>query len=488
MKTHIRKFIGLFFLATIVLVGCEDKDNLDIIEPEAAFTLEQSTSPNIILNYGLPDNPAFMLAWTDEVTGSSSYEIEMDLDDTFPSPISLGNSVTNTFSISVMDLNSAINASGVDSFDALTLYVRVLAGSTASNAVVYTVTAYTENGVLVLSPENGEEFVLSIGSSDEDILDLVWTDPLPEAYGSVDYSIEAALSGTDFAAPVNIGGGTDISEITLTHSALNAIALGIGLAPEEPGNVDLRVKATTINSNGTVLERIGDEVTISVTPYSVSFPFLYLVGSATTPGWNNNNNNTIVFRNQDVPNNYVYSGYFNAGEFKLLEVLGQWQPQWGTNDGSTLAVNPGGGPDPGTFVVATAGYYTYNFTVVDEGGSFTVTPFDASSAPTYGTMGLIGSATPNGWDGNNDTNFTQDTNNPHLWYINDVTLTEGGEFLIRANDVWDGPDSAVWRYTGSQELYGEASFDGSNFPFNGSTGSYDIWFNDLDGKYVLVPN
>ncbi|WP_422107175.1 SusE domain-containing protein [Winogradskyella sp.] len=487
MKNKLNRFIGIFILAlaTIVL-ACDEDETVNIIEPEAGFILEQSSASNVLLNFGLPDNPAFTVTWSDAVTGSASYDIEMDISTDFTSPITLGSSSTNSFSISVMDLNSAINSTGTTNFDNLDVYIRALAGGSISNSVAYTVTAYPTEGITITAPSNSDSFVLSIDSVDDVVLDMQWADALPEAIGSVDYVVESALAGTDFATIVNIGSGTDIQSLELTHSDLNAVALGLGLMADTAGDVDIRIRATTTNSNNDVLERVSETVTISITPYSVSFPALYLVGDATTPGWNNNNNNTAIFRNQDVPNNYVYTGYFNAGAFKLLEVLGQWQPQWGTNDGSTLAVNPGGGSDPGTFNVSAAGYYTYDFTVVGEGGSFTVTPFDASSAPLYNTIGVIGQAI-GGWGDGDEIELTQDANNPHLWYAFGVNFTNGDEFLIRPNDDWG---NGVWRYTGSSELYGQANLagGGDNFPFTGPTGSYDVWFNDLDGRYVIIPN
>ena len=87
----------------------------------------------------------------------------------------------------------------------------------------------------------------------------------------------------------------------------------------------------------------------------------------------------------------------------------------------------------------------------------------------------------------NEKDLTQDPNNPHLWYANGVTFTNGEEFLIRPNDDWG---NGLWRYTGSDELFGQGRFDtgGDNFPFNAPTGSYDVWFNDLDGSYVIIPN
>ncbi|MEM9678762.1 MAG: SusE domain-containing protein [Bacteroidota bacterium] len=486
MKTNINKLVSLFFILGLIFVGCEDDDSIDIIEPAQVFQIDQTSASNIVLNFGWPDNPAFSVAWTDDITGSSSYTVEMSLDEDFTTPITLGTSSSNSFSMSVTDLNMAINSSGTDNFDNLEVYVRVDAGTALSNVVKYTVTAYPLTGANFTSPATNDSFVLLLSSSDDTVMTVSWEDALPSSIGSVDYRIEAALAGTDFAAPVVVGSGTDIFQFTATHSELNAVALGLGLTAETAGDVDMRIVATTTNNNGVILERTGDTITVSITPYSVSFPFLYLVGDATTPGWNNNNNNTAIFRNQDVPNNYVYTGYFNGGAFKLLEVLGQWQPQWGTNDGSTLAVNPGGGSDPGVFSVGAAGYYTYSFTTVGEGGTFTVEPYDASSAATYGSIAIIGSATPNGWDGNNDTDLNQDPNNPHLWYLNGVSLVPG-EMLIRANDQWND----VWRYTGSQEdFYGNSVLagGGDNIPFNGPAGTYDVWFNDLDGSYLIIPN
>ena len=100
-------------------------------------------------------------------------------------------------------------------------------------------------------------------------------------------------------------------------------------------------------------------------------------------------------------------------------------------------------------------------------------------------MGIIGDATPGGWG--SDTDFTQDPNNPHLWYLLGVNLISGNQMLIRANDDW----ADVWRYTGSQEdLFGQSVLagGGDNIPFNAPTGTYDVWFNDLDGSYVFIPN
>lgn len=487
MKLYIKKISSILLLTLFfVFNSCEDEENLVMTTPDAEFALQEPAINSVYLNFALPQNPALTATWIDDVTSSTSYIVEMSLTESFTNVVQLGVTPAKQFTISVADLNEAIRDAGATNFKDISIYLRIKAGSAVSNSVIYFVTTYPTDPPVITSPASNASFVLSIGSTTSVVLTTNWTDAvLNSDLGlTINYAVEAALAGTNFAAPVTIGSVTNLATLATTHGDLNAVALGLGMTPGVAGNVNLRIKATNSNQSGAVLTRISIPVTISITPYSVSFPNLYFVGDATTPGWNPNNNNTPVFRDQNVPNRYVYTGYFGAGAFKLLEVLGQWQPQWGTNSAGTLAVNPGGGSDPGTFNVVTAGYYTYTFTTVGQGGSFTVTPFDASSSTTYSTMGIIGAAI-GGWGDADEINFTRDPNNPHLWNARGVTFTSGQEFLIRANDGW----SSVWRHTGSTQLYGTSNLAGSgnNFPFTAPTGSYNVWFNDLDGSYIIIP-
>jgi hypothetical protein len=485
---YLRKLSFIFLAFTLVMTSCDDDEILTITPPEAAFTLQQPGISNVFLNFSLPDNPAFTLGWNDDVTGASSYGVEMSLDEMFTTPVSLGTTSENSFSISVMDLNDAIRNAGATNFVDVAVYVRITAGSSVSNSVLLLVTTYPTDPATITSPTSGDGFVLDLATVDDTALTVTWEDPILESTlgVEVEYTVEGATSGTDFASPAPLGVVVDANSLALTHGELNAVALGLGFAVDTAADMDIRIIARYANGNGNILERTSETTTISVTPYNAVFPYIYFVGDATTPGWNNNNNNTVVFRSQDVPNSYHFTGYFSSGAFKLLETKGQWQPQWGTNDGTTLAVNPGGGSDPGTFNVGAAGYYTYTFSPLSEGATFTVTPFDATGATTYARIGLIGQAI-GGWGDADEIDLTQDPNNPHLWYANGVTFTNGEEFLIRPNDDWN---NGVWRYTGSEELFGTANLAGSgnNFPFNAPTGSYDFWFNDLDGSYVIIPN
>ncbi|MEN3324404.1 SusE domain-containing protein [Mariniflexile soesokkakense] len=488
MNLYIKKISFLLLSLVFVFTACETEESIQITSPDPALVLQQPGISNVFLNFGTPSNAAITLSWNDDLTGSTSYDVEMSLDAEFTSIVSLGTVSSKSFSISVEALNAAIRSSGTTNFRDVAVYLRVNGGSVTSNAVQYLVTTYPTEPPVVTSPAANSTFVLSIATLDEIAMTVTWTDAvLSSALGiDVNYTIQAAKPGTDFAAPVSIGSKLNGTTITSSHSDLNAVAIGIGLTAEVAGNMDIRIIAKTTNQGGSVLERISEKRTVSITPFNVSFPNLYLVGDATTAGWENNNNNNPLFRDQNTPNAYVYIGYFKSGAFKLLENKGSWHRQWGVRNGSTLGVsNLDGSNEAGTFNVTTAGYYKYNFTTVGESGSFTVAPYDASSATTYTTMGIIGEGI-GGWGDADEINFIKDTNNPHLWYSLAVEFTNDKDFLIRANDMWND----VWRYTGSKELYGKARLDsnGDNFKFTEPSGFYDVWFNDLDGSYVIIPN
>ena len=208
-----------------------------------------------------------------------------------------------------------------------------------------------------------------------------------------------------------------------------------------------------------------------------TFTNFFLVGDVTAAGWNPDNDNTPLFRDPENENLFHFTGRFNGSAdtegFKLLEVLGLWQPQWGL-DGQNLSNSTILGGDPAAFPVDADGYYSFTMNIDEMTYSFE--PYDASGAATYETIGFLGDATPGGWD--EDTDLVQQSFDPHIWFANDVELSDG-EMKFRAADSWD----MNW---GSNTFpSGKAVKDGANIPVTG--GVYDIWFNDLTGRYLLIP-
>ena len=144
---------------------------------------------------------------------------------------------------------------------------------------------------------------------------------------------------------------------------------------------------------------------------------LYVPGSH--QGWSPGTAPIVYNRNFDMK----YEGYvnFSAGDmFKFTS-----QPNWdGTNygDGGSGILSTDGGA--GNLTVAEAGYYKLN---ADLSGS----PFTYTAVKT--DWGLIGDATPGGWDDSTPMTYNAETK---LWTVT-TTLGEGKSFKFRANNAWD---------------------------------------------------
>jgi len=289
--------------------------------------------------------------------------------------------------------------------------------------------------------------------------------------GVYTYTLEMAKGGTNFATVALVGTSTTPT-VKITVDELNKKIVTAGLEPNVAGNVDFRFK-TTIDRSLSPL--VGNATTLSLTAYkeAVILRNMFLVGNATAPGWSNDNNNPALFRDPANKDLFVYTGFFAVGEFKILEKTGQWQPQYGTNGGSAVSVNAGGGTDPGAFAITTAGYYV--FTMDLAANTFTLVPFTGTANVFYPTIGIIGNSTPGGWD--SSTAMTNLTFDKHLWYVT-ATVTNG-EIKFRANNAWTDNWGAKTPISGKTVL---GSSD--NIPI--VAGTYKMWFNSLDGRYIFI--
>jgi hypothetical protein len=152
-------------------------------------------------------------------------------------------------------------------------------------------------------------------------------------------------------------------------------------------------------------------------------------------GWSPETAPTLYSRNFDFKyEGYVYFADENT-EFKFTS-----QPDWGgTNygdggEGGILSDDGGAG----NLKITEPGYYKLN---VD----LSVLPFTYTAVAT--DWGVIGSATPGGWD--NDTDMTYDPETG-IWSVT-LDLIDGA-FKFRANDGWDinlGGDLNNLSYNGS---------------------------------------
>ncbi|MDJ0646164.1 MAG: SusE domain-containing protein [Flavobacteriaceae bacterium] len=325
----------------------------------------------------------------------------------------------------------------------------------------------------VLAELNFTNLELDGNNTNNPAVTFSWQEATYSIPSAVRYAIQFSADES-FTNPVVAATTIGETSKTLSMAEVNGAAGNAGLPPFAWNSVFARVVAS-LGSEDT-LENASNTIVFSVFPYfNYTFDDYYLVGDATSPGWDNNNNNPAVYRDPNDENRFYYTGFFaDNGHFKLLSILGQWQPQWGTNDGTSVSDNPGGGNDPERFPYGggdgiPAGFYT--FTIDFTSNTFTFEPFDATGITSPAGLSLQGSGvasaitmTPLDFDG-------------HIWQATGVRLTPGEvTFLTDAGAVW-GSDTS---------FSGIATENGGSIPVVVED-DYDIWFNDLTGDYILIP-
>lgn len=169
--------------------------------------------------------------------------------------------------------------------------------------------------------------------------------------------------------------------------------------------------------------------------YTVGKPVLYMAGDAN--GWNQ-----IDVLNGDDGVHFTGYMYLNQNGFKFCS-----QPNWdGTNYGADFDT----APDAGNIVIAEeAGFYQVDVDLSAK--TYTLTPF---------TIGIIGNATPKGWDG--DTNMTYKPEE-RCWELKGVTLSDGEMKFRHTND---------WSLSWGGELDNLTTQNGPNIVV--AAGTYDI--------------
>ena len=168
--------------------------------------------------------------------------------------------------------------------------------------------------------------------------------------------------------------------------------------------------------------------------YTVQKPILYMAGDAN--GWKHSD----VLNSEDGVH-YTGYMYLNQNGFKFCT-----QKNWdGTNYGGAFF----GESEDNIMMTQEAGFYQVDVDLSAK--TYTLTPF---------TIGIIGSATPKGWDGD-----TEMTYNPEerCWELKNVALTDGEMKFRHTND---------WSLSWGGELDNLTTQNGPNIAV--AAGTYDI--------------
>lgn len=193
--------------------------------------------------------------------------------------------------------------------------------------------------------------------------------------------------------------------------------------------------------------------------FEESNPVMYIVGGSLGAGWEPTNATLMSLYDVESKAKFEIYEYLTAeGGFKFLPTNLDWTGAFGAGSSAGSLLQD---EDAGNLLVEQDGFYQIRM----DAEALT---FEAVKL----SMGIIGDATPGGWENDTPMSFTG-AKGSYLW---SVTLDlVPGEFKFRANNAWT-------INFGSTD--GEIVFDGGNLLVN-QAGSYTISLDLTPGAYQV---
>ncbi len=180
--------------------------------------------------------------------------------------------------------------------------------------------------------------IVLLEENEDSTVTFQWTEANYGLNVSVSYKLEVAAAGSNFEDPKELYNGTETTYQT-TILAINNLLLN---DMEYPADVEATVEFRVSSIISTAVENLTNVISITATPYITADLGIniYLLGSATTVGWDNAAALPLTYLGDGIYEIYTFldpDDNGNQSYFKFINVLGAWAPQWGTNTEGTFA-------------------------------------------------------------------------------------------------------------------------------------------------------
>ncbi|MDP3312461.1 SusE domain-containing protein [Lutibacter sp.] len=301
----------------------------------------------------------------------------------------------------------------------------------------------------ITTPSSGSKYILNPAESQlNPVLTINWN---PSEYGTpteIKYVVEVAKAGTSFAAPFKAA-STSNRFVTWNIGELNNIAVTAGLSPFTEGGLEIRI-LSTVGATKSLLQTSA-AVTVFITTFTTDLPTIAVPGNH--QGWDPATAPLLAasgFGKTD------YEGYvWLNGEFKFLAPDKAGKFFWGNKDWGDDGTKTGKLIDKDGENNANATVAGYYFVKAD------------TEKLTYSiqavSWGIIGAATPTGWD--SDTDLTYDSATKTLFV--DIRLENGKGWKFRGNNEWGAFEFGSLNKDGFIQA-------GGDFIFDRPTGNYRV--------------
>ena len=291
---------------------------------------------------------------------------------------------------------------------------------------------------------NGTSIAITKDNMDSSLL-FTWS---PASYGfntSINYFVQMDLKENNFSKASTLGSTKSTDSLSVSLNNLNNKLLLMEVNPEEALPLDVEFRVISIISSN--VDTVASEVlNMTLTPIYIQivYPQLYVPGAY--QGWKPDEADSIgSIKSDEHFEGYIYMPV--ATEFKFTSAR-DWQHINYGNAGSpgNLDTDPGAS----NLSVPDSGFYKFNVNTTELTWTYLNT-----------NWGLVGDATPGGWDTDTPLQYSPST---QLWT---VTLNlNAGDIKFRANANSD------LNY-GSNDQNGRLQQDGANIHIN-EEGNYTV--------------
>ncbi|MBB6329533.1 hypothetical protein HNP24_000483 [Chryseobacterium sediminis] len=265
--------------------------------------------------------------------------------------------------------------------------------------------------------------VLNELNANDAVITFTWTKPTFNIAVVPNQKVEFGIKGDGFKKSAAIDFSNDMTSGAITHAAMNAAMFSIGAVPDVVNDIEVRLKTSV--GPATFYTNV---IALKVTPYTPNPDLVYpkinvpgaYAGAAGYANWTPSNSpNLFSPEKNDKYRGFIFIKDASGDNGKYKFAINQDWPGNKGDDGTNTGKLKADGSD---IVPSAAGTF---YMKVDWAAN--------TYSAVLANFGIIGDATPTGW--NSDTDFVY---NPatKTYVINSIALSNTGVFKFRANDDW----------------------------------------------------
>lgn len=290
-----------------------------------------------------------------------------------------------------------------------------------------------QDNKLTLSVSSSELVLQEVKQNDS--FTFKWTTGTNNGTGaSISYKLQLDKAGANFANAVEYDLGVNKFTQALSIKNLNFILVNtFGITPGTAQKFEAKIIATVAGSESAKQEAT---VEFTLTPYAAVSSSLYIVGDATSVGWNIENALEMTPSTTAVAT-FVYQGSFKGGSFKFPVSRDNCFCQdfytKDATDAGKMVYNKNGSGEDVQWQITEPGQYKITVDIL----KLTI-KIEKLTAPPFSQLWIVGDASPSGWNIDSPKAFTQSASDPFIFSY-EANLTAGSfKILAGATGDWNG--------------------------------------------------